>query len=83
MPASRSMSSACFGASASVMTVDIRDSGQTTRLPRGANFELSASTTSWSARLISLVSARAIKGSPSITPSGPIEMALMNMREAE
>ncbi len=67
----------------SVITRATRESGQTTRLPRGVNLEESTSTTSSRARASSLRSARAIKGWPSMTPSSPTEIALMNMREAE
>src|SRR5579883_516186 len=82
-PCSRSMSSAAAGVASSVISVWMRDKGQTTRLPRETNFDESASTINLSARLSSFDSARASSGSPSITPSGPIEIALMNMRVAE
>ena len=63
--------------------VDARQAGRRRGCRAARTSRSRRARSSLSARLSSLVSARAISGSPSITPSGPIEIALMNMRRAE
>jgi len=69
-PDSLSISRAASGAARSVMRIAMRESGQTTRLPRETNFELSARTMSLSARFSSLASARGFRGFCSLGERG-------------